>query len=174
MTGAENRTAVAGGTSTASGSDTPSYQVNFAWQVLQRKADLYVELPLVIPVRVSGMTIAGPAGAAAAASSGPDSFLARRVSALSFRLNPASRFMEPLGSASPPSEQPPPSSRPFTVTPGSRRNSPAFGFGGGIDLRLTRLLSLRGDARDFVTKADLGGVTGRNHGIFQAGFAFHF
>ena len=44
----------------------------------------------------------------------------------------------------------------------------------GGDFRLTRLLSLRGDARDFVTREGLGGVTGRNHSTFQAGIAFHF
>jgi hypothetical protein len=47
-------------------------------------------------------------------------------------------------------------------------------FGGGIDFRLTRLLSLRGDVRDFVTGRGLGGLNGRNHPIFGFGVAVHF
>jgi hypothetical protein len=46
--------------------------------------------------------------------------------------------------------------------------------GGGLDFRLTRLLSLRGEGRDFVTGKNLGGVTGRNHPIYEFGLAFHF
>jgi hypothetical protein len=52
--------------------------------------------------------------------------------------------------------------------------SPAFDFAGGIDVRLSRLLSLRGEGRDFVTAANLGGVSGHNHPVFLAGLAFHF
>jgi hypothetical protein len=49
-----------------------------------------------------------------------------------------------------------------------------FGFGGGIDFRLTRLLSLRAEGRDFVTRAGLGGETGHNHAFFTVGVGFHF
>ncbi len=52
--------------------------------------------------------------------------------------------------------------------------APAFGFGGGIDFRLTRLLSLRTEGRDFVTRAGLGGESGHNHPIFSVGVGFHF
>jgi hypothetical protein len=55
-----------------------------------------------------------------------------------------------------------------------RSVSPAFGFGGGLDFRLTRLVSLRFDIRDFVTRARLGGSNGHHHGIFGFGVAFHF
>jgi opacity protein-like surface antigen len=55
-----------------------------------------------------------------------------------------------------------------------RTTSAAFGFGGGLDFRLTRLLSLRAEGRDFVTKAGLGGQRGRNHPFFTVGIAFHF
>jgi opacity protein-like surface antigen len=55
----------------------------------------------------------------------------------------------------------------------SRDTTFAFGFGGGIDFRLTRLLSLRAEGRDFVTRAGLG-ETGRNHAFFMAGIGFHF
>jgi hypothetical protein len=52
--------------------------------------------------------------------------------------------------------------------------SGALDFGGGVDFRLTRLLSLRFDLRDFVTKAGLAGVASRNHVMFGFGVAFHF
>jgi len=60
------------------------------------------------------------------------------------------------------------------VSVGHHSVSPAMDFGGGLDIRLTRLLSLRGEVRDFVSRAGLGGVAGRNHVIGQAGVAFHF
>jgi hypothetical protein len=50
----------------------------------------------------------------------------------------------------------------------------AFGFGGGIDFRLTRLLSLRAEGRDFITRAGLGGERGHNHAFFTVGVGFHF
>ena len=49
-----------------------------------------------------------------------------------------------------------------------------FEFGGGADFRLTRLLSLRADLRDFVTGRGLGGVDGRNHVLASFGVAGHF
>jgi opacity protein-like surface antigen len=51
----------------------------------------------------------------------------------------------------------------------------AFDFGGGLDLRLTKLLSLRGEARDLVTTTrGQSGAGGHNNGIYTFGFAFHF
>jgi len=52
--------------------------------------------------------------------------------------------------------------------------NPAFGFGGGVDFRLTRLLSLRAEGRDFITRAGLGGESGHNHAFFTVGVGFHF
>ena len=52
--------------------------------------------------------------------------------------------------------------------------SAAVDFGGGLDLRLTRLMSLRAEARDFVTGRGLGGAEGRNHPIFGFGIGFHW
>jgi hypothetical protein len=49
-----------------------------------------------------------------------------------------------------------------------------IGAGGGVDIRLTRMFSLRVDVRDFVTGRDLSGVPGRNHVLPMMGFAFHF
>ncbi|MFB3779563.1 MAG: outer membrane protein [Bryobacteraceae bacterium] len=55
-----------------------------------------------------------------------------------------------------------------------RTTSAALGFGGGLDFRLTRLLSLRAEGRDFITKSGLGGERGRSHAFFTAGVGFHF
>jgi hypothetical protein len=49
----------------------------------------------------------------------------------------------------------------------------AADFGGGIDLRLSRLFSLRVEGRDFITPAGLGGTLGHNHAVFLAGIAVH-
>jgi len=50
---------------------------------------------------------------------------------------------------------------------------PALDFGGGVDFRVARWFSLRGEIRDFVTPHDLGGAAGHNHPVFLLGFAFH-
>ena len=52
--------------------------------------------------------------------------------------------------------------------------SPVLGFGGGADFRITQLLSFRGEVRDFVGRAGLGGTEGRHHPVFVVGFGFHF
>jgi hypothetical protein len=56
----------------------------------------------------------------------------------------------------------------------SRTTSGLVQFGGGLDFRVTRLLSLRIETRDFITRPGLGGYQGRNHPIFQFGMGFHF
>jgi opacity protein-like surface antigen len=173
ISGPRGQTTVTGGTATAAGSVTPSFQIDYACQVLQRAADLYIELPLVIPVRVSGQAVAGPAGTASVGSSGPDLFF---TPGLRLKFSPESRVslygaagfgIASFGATSA-------IVLPATVVVGNRQNSPALGFGGGVDLRLTRLLSLRGEVRDFVTRAGLGGITGRNHAVLQLGIAFRF
>jgi hypothetical protein len=173
ISGPRGQTTVAGGTSTVSGSVTPSVQLNYAWQIRQRAVDLYVELPLVIPFRVSGSVVTGPGGAIVTGNSGPDVYF---TPGLRIKFSPESRVSfygaAGFGIASFAGAEVV-ASHAAAVAEG-RRNSPALGFGGGLDLRLTRLLSLRGDVRDFVTEAGLGDVSGRNHGIFQLGIAFHF
>jgi len=49
-----------------------------------------------------------------------------------------------------------------------------FDFGGGMDFRLTRLLSLRGEVRDFATAKGLAGTAGHHHLVYDFGLAFHF
>jgi hypothetical protein len=56
----------------------------------------------------------------------------------------------------------------------SRATSGAVDFAGAADFRLTRLLSVRVEARDFVTRPGLGGTDGRNHAMYFVGIAFHF
>jgi hypothetical protein len=43
------------------GTVSPSFQVSYAWQILERKTGLSVEWPLVVPVHVSGETLSRPA-----------------------------------------------------------------------------------------------------------------
>jgi hypothetical protein len=64
---------------------------------------------------------------------------------------------------------------PGLFTYGTERTATgALGFGGGLDFRLSRWLSLRAEGRDFVTRAGLGGESGRNHPFFTVGVGFHF
>jgi hypothetical protein len=173
FSGVQGQTSVAGANKATIGTVSPSLQVNYAWQILERKAGLSIELPLVIPVRVSGEEVSSPTFQSSVGNSGPDIFFTPGVR---LKISPQSRVsfygaagfgIASFGATSFILPGP-------TIVSTSRRNSPALGFGGGIDVRLTRWLSMRGDVRDFVTKKGLGGVTGRNHGIFQAGVAFHF
>lgn len=49
-----------------------------------------------------------------------------------------------------------------------------FSLGGGIDIRLCRFVSVRVDARDYVTGRNLGGTPGRNHFVPMLGFVLHY
>ncbi len=49
-----------------------------------------------------------------------------------------------------------------------------FEFGGGIDIRLQRFVSVRVECRDFVTGRGLDGAPGRHHLAPAIGFAGHF
>lgn len=46
--------------------------------------------------------------------------------------------------------------------------------GGGIDLRISRFLSIRAEFRDFISGKGLGGSAGHTHPTGLFGFAFHF
>jgi len=50
----------------------------------------------------------------------------------------------------------------------------AYDFGGGLDFRLTRLISLRGELRKFRTTPQPTFGFGEAYPAAQAGFAFHF
>jgi hypothetical protein len=58
--------------------------------------------------------------------------------------------------------------------PTSRTASGVFDFAGGADFRLTRLLSVRGEARTFVSRPGFGGVSGRTITNYLIGLGFHF
>jgi hypothetical protein len=174
ISGPQGKATVTGSMAISTGSVSPSVQLNYAWQILQRKADLYVELPLVIPIRVSGSSVVGLNGVQSTTVSGPDIFFTPGAR-LKFSPQARTSFYGAAGfgyaSFAPTSSF---TTSPLSLNSGTRQSSPALDFGGGIDFRLTRLLSFRADARDFITQADMGGISGRNHGIFQAGIAFHF
>jgi opacity protein-like surface antigen len=50
----------------------------------------------------------------------------------------------------------------------------AGAFGGGLDFRITRLVSLRAEVRDFVSRRGVGLTDGRNHAVFGFGMGFHW
>ncbi len=53
-----------------------------------------------------------------------------------------------------------------------RRNTGAFEFGLGLDFRLTRLVSLRGEYRDAITRGNLDGAV--HHSLAMFGVGLHF
>jgi hypothetical protein len=147
-----------------------AFQVNYGHQAAGTKwGDLYIEFPVIFATRT-------------------DSFNGYRVSANSSGIGafvPGARFRFPsFGRAS------------FFVAAGGgvgwyNRNvvsvdrtsvaisggtsaTAAFDFGGGMDLRLTRLLSLRGELRDLVTSQGLLYGAGHHNPVFAFGPAFHF
>jgi hypothetical protein len=48
------------------------------------------------------------------------------------------------------------------------------GAGGGVDFRISRHISIRVDARDYVTGRGLGGDLGRNHFLPMLGLGLHY
>jgi hypothetical protein len=46
--------------------------------------------------------------------------------------------------------------------------------GGGVDVRISRHVSIRVDARDYLTGRGLGGALGRNHFLPMLGIALHY
>ena len=145
------------------------FQINFAEQLHETAAgQLYVEVPLMIATHFQE-TISG-----SITDEEKDSIFF--TPGLRWRFTPQKRIsfyaaagagIGSLGTSA------------SYVGPGVVSNSDnrdvtfAFGFGGGIDFRLTRLLSLRAEGRDFVTRAGLG-ESGHNHAFFTAGIGFHF
>lgn len=160
---------ITGSTIYTRGSVGASGQINYAWQVLQHAVDLYVELPLVISGHDTGMVTPGTV----VTSRGVDYFF---TPGARLKISPQSRVSfygaAGAGVASFGMDQVT-VSRTVIVSSG-RTNSAAFDFGGGLDFRLTRLLSLRVEGRDFVTRSGLGGSSGAHHGVFHVGIAFHF
>lgn len=64
--------------------------------------------------------------------------------------------------------------QPFPQASSNTTYHGVFDFGGGVDIRLNRLVSIRGEVRDYVSATRLGGVNGRNRLQLSAGLAMHF
>ncbi len=158
-------TAIAG-TNLTERSVGPSYQVNFA--VLQRRnLDFHIELPLMYAENERGFRI----GTVSAALRSMISF----TPGLRLRIPLASR-LSTYGAAGGGvaffSREEVRLDNGIIVF--SRSTTGLFDFAGGLDLRVTRLLSLRGEARDFVTASRVAGASGRNHPVYQFGIGLHF
>jgi hypothetical protein len=126
------------------------YQLNYARQILDARAGgLYLEFPLLEGGNGSGNS---------------DIFFTPGVR---FRLSTQSRVSPyvALGVGVFSS-----GGTPFS----GRTTSAAVDFGGGFDVRFTRLLSLRTELRDYVSGSRIGGFQGRNRPAFSVGIAFHF
>jgi opacity protein-like surface antigen len=155
-----------------SGSVGAHGQINYALQLRETSAGrLYLELPLLFGGHSSGIV----SSASVTGSSGGNVFFTPGV-----RLNiaPHSRVsFYVAGGLGPVLFQ-----ESNTVVASGLVNSNirwtiagALDFGGGLDLRLTRLMSVRAEARDFVVSGPhLGGQNGYNHPIFGFGFGFHW
>ena len=161
---------VSGTNSRVSGSVGASGQFNYAWQVFQRAVDLYIEVPLVISARNTGLVMPGTVSS----TDYLDFFVTPGVR---LKFTPQSRvsFYGAVGGglASLGQHVSIVSAPRVAVTVG-RVTTGAVDFAGGLDFRLTRLLSLRGEGRDFFTKGNVSGDPGRNRLMFEAGIAFHF
>jgi hypothetical protein len=144
-------------------------QINYAIQLREAGAgQLFIELPLIIAAgvegRISGSTIEGSARNTIFFTPG-----------VRWKFTPASRvsfyvaaggglasFGENFGLVQP------------GLVSGSigRVTTGALGFGGGIDIRLTRLVSLRAEGRDLITRGNIDGSA--NHTLLMVGAALHF
>ena len=160
------------GVKTASGSVSPSFQANYAWQLRERSTILFVETPLVLQWRLSGTAVSAPSGVYTSATSGPDLFF---TPGLRLKFTPQARmsFYAALGGGFATFTGSTVTESATGITIVKRRTSAALGLGGGVDFRLTKLLSLRGEIRAFLTKSGLGGASGPAHAIGQFGIAFH-
>jgi hypothetical protein len=148
-----------------------AFQINYGRQVAgTRWGDLYVELPVIFAWR--GDTFAST-GVGSVNGSGIGAF----VPGARFRLPALGRasFFGALGGGVGWYHKNFVSARLGSVSiSGAVAATAAMDFGGGMDLRLTRLLSLRAEVRDLVTSQ--GALNGHGHHspIFAFGPAFHF
>jgi hypothetical protein len=168
ITGPRGRV-VGGPNLVASGSVGASGQINYAWQAWQRALNLYIELPLVFTGNSSGT--ATTQGTVSYSSGGIFFTPGARI-----KVSPQSRvsFYAALGGGIGTIGTTQVTAGATASVVSKRNTSPALDFGGGLDFRLTRLLSLRADARDFVTRSGFGLSSGRNRWMFLVGVAFHF
>jgi hypothetical protein len=145
-------------------------QINYAIQLHETVAGrLYVELPLVI----TGGSSATVAPGTVSATHGDTIFFTPGVR---WKFSPLSRvsFYGAVGGGIGSFEQvySVVSSKNGVVSGKGRTTTGAIGFGGGLDFRLTRLVSLRGEGRDDVTRGNIDGSA--HHGLFMFGVGLHF
>jgi hypothetical protein len=153
-----------------SGSVGAHGQINYAAQLRETSAGrLYLELPLLLGGHATGRvssTVLGSAGGMIFFTPG-----------VRFNMAPHSRISFYGAAGVGPAafdETKTVVGKGFVSTSTGWTVSVAADFGGGLDFRLTRLMSLRAEVRDFVTGSGLGGVTGHNHPVFGFGFGFHW
>jgi hypothetical protein len=148
-----------------------SGQVNFAFQVSDTKAGrLYVELPVLF----GGYSRSSILGGNLSSSVGGSVYFTPGVRWNIFPHSRVSLYAALGGGPAAFQEDSAHLGRNLVSTTTSWTVRPAVAFGGGLDFRLTRLLSLRMEARDFVSGKGLGGVEGRNHVIYGFGLGFHW
>ena len=147
-----------------------SGQINYAWQVKSTRAgDLYVETPLVI-IGHNNVNITSTVGEF-------NNSAILLAPGLRFKVSVHSRVsLYVAGGAGAGwiknTETRFESGDVIRVSRG--RTAGVVGFGGGMDFRLTRFVSLRGEARDFFTPTAATWSPSRNHVIFNFGLGLHF
>ena len=160
---------------TVTGSFGVATQLDFGYQAAAfSKGSLYVELPLVFVWRGSG-TVSGAAGAPAVMSIDNSSWYV--LPGVRWKIPTGTRisFYGALGGGAAFIHQQDVSlANQLVTTTNNTLVKPVLDFGGGIDLRISRWLSLRLDARDYVHSPGSNVTSGYNHAGVFAGVAFHF
>jgi len=161
---------VAGSQTRITGSVGASGQINYARQLKEYRAGrLYLELPLLIGARSIGSV-----GAVITGFQQTGVYFTPGVR-FNVTLDPRISFYAAGGAGLASFRD----SR-ATVGPGfvsasvGWESSLAAAFGGGLDFRLTRLISLRAEARDFVSRRGIGLTDGRHHAVYGFGMGFHW
>jgi opacity protein-like surface antigen len=166
------RASISGTTIQATTGVGPSFEVNYGYQVLRRDAvELWIETPMVF----------GNAGSSATVSPGVVSASNNSL----FALTPGLRVRIPTqsrlsvfaaggfgyGSFAHLETLVEPS---LVETQSTFSTHLAFDAGGGVDVRLTRLVSLRAEVRDFIGVGSVASLDRRNHVFYELGIALHF
>ena len=160
---------VIGPNSRVSASAGVNGQINYAWKLLKTRAgDLYIELPVVAGTKTSARVSHGVAAA------GRNLFLFTPGARFRLPLQSRVSLYGALGGGVGLFDGGEVHVDKIISISGGRTVSGVLDFGGGVDVRLARLLSLRGEIRDFVSLARFGGFAGRHNPIVALGVGLHF